>query len=101
MARSCPCRERRNQLRGILSHLIDTTARPLTSHRRHRTRSLRSSTLKRGSSPSRAKNAGVSKAVCEHAAQSIFTKSPGPRSSTLAAYSGTISSPVFFIRSGR
>jgi hypothetical protein len=74
-------------------HLIDTTARPRTPHPRHRTRSVRSSTLRLVFSPSRARNAGVSNAVCPQAAQSTLTKSPGPRSSILAAYSGTISSP--------
>jgi len=66
-------------------HLTETTARPRTPHPRHRTRFFRSSTLRGGSSPSRASNVGVSKAVCEHAAQSILTKSPGVRSSILAA----------------
>lgn len=37
--------------------------------------------------------------MCEHAAQSTFTKSVGTRSSILAAYSGTISSLVFSLRS--
>jgi hypothetical protein len=54
------------------AHLIDTTARPRTPHPLHRTRSFRSSTLTRGSNPSRVRNAGVSKAVCEHAAQSTL-----------------------------
>jgi hypothetical protein len=65
-------------------HFIDTTARPRAPHPRHRTRSLRSSTLSRGLRPSRDKNAGESSAVCEQAAQSTFTKSPGPRSSIRA-----------------
>ena len=75
------------------AHLIDTTARPRTPQPRHRTRSFRSSTRRLALSPSRVRNAGVSNAVCPQPAQSIFTKSPGPRSSILAAYSGTISAP--------
>jgi hypothetical protein len=76
------------------AHLIDTTARPRMPHPRHRTRSLRSSTLTPRSRPSRFRKAGASRAVCElrssaelrrslrqHAAQSTLTKSPGPRSS--------------------
>jgi hypothetical protein len=73
-----------------------------------RSNSLRSSTLWRGSSPSRTRNAGISNAVCEqrssaelrrslrqHAAQSILTKSPDPRSSILALRS------MFSVRSAR
>jgi hypothetical protein len=67
------------------AHLIDTTARPRAPQPRHRTRSVRSSTLSRGLRPSRDRNAIESTAVCEHAAQSTFTKSPGPRSSMQAA----------------
>jgi hypothetical protein len=44
-------------------------------------------------SPSRARNAGVSKAVCPQAAQSTLTKSPSPRFSILAEYNGTIFAP--------
>src|SRR4029077_2696471 len=69
-------------------HVIHTTARPRIPHPRHRTRSFRSSTLCCGSSSSRARDVGVSNAVREHLAQSTFTKSPGLRSSILAAYSG-------------
>jgi len=68
-----------------LAHLIDTTARPRAPQPRHRTRSRRSSTLRCCSRPSRDRNAGVTSAVCEHAPQSIFTKSPGPRSAIRAA----------------
>jgi hypothetical protein len=71
------------------AHLTDTTARPRTPHPRHRTRFGRSSTLSCGSRPSRSKKYRVSSAVCEHAEQSSFTKSPGPRSSIRASYRGT------------
>jgi hypothetical protein len=40
------------------------------------------------SKPSRDKNAGASSAVCEHAAQSTFTKSPSPRFSMRADIEG-------------
>ena len=79
---------------------MDNTARPRTSHLPHRTLSFRSSTFSRGPRPSRARDAGVSSAVCPHAAQSISTKSPGPRSSILARYSGAIRASTFSVRSG-
>jgi hypothetical protein len=85
-------REERTHLRGILSHLIDTTAWPRTPHPRHRTRSFRSSTLPRGSSPSRARNAGARNAACPQATQSTLTKSSGPRFSMLAAYTWSLPS---------
>ena len=48
--------------------------------------SRRSSTLHRGSRPSRDKNARESSAVWWHASQSTFTKSRGPRSLMRAGY---------------
>jgi hypothetical protein len=44
-------------------HFIETTARPFSPHPRHRTRSLRSSTLVWGRRPSRRRNSGVSSAM--------------------------------------
>jgi hypothetical protein len=78
-------------LPGILSHLTDMTARARTPHPRHWTRSLRSSTSCCGHNR-------VAPGKLERAARygstrrnRSFTKSPGPRSSILAAYSATIS----------
>ena len=71
------------------SHLIDTTARPRTPHPdigpilqvEHPLARLQSAWVR---------NAGVTNAVCPQAVQSTLMKSPSPRSSTLAAHSGTI-----------
>jgi hypothetical protein len=78
--------------------LADTTARPRAPQPRHRTRSFRSSTLRRDAEAEprqefwyeqcRASNGdlpGFCRSLRQHAAQSTFMKSPSPRSSIRAA----------------
>jgi hypothetical protein len=65
-------------------HLIETTAFPLASHSRHRSRGAKSTTRSFSPSPSDGRAAGWISPSCPQDAHSTITKSPGLRSLTRA-----------------